>query len=286
MADEITIEGDVLVVGGGGAGMFAAVAAARNGARVLLLDKNVVGRGGATIMAQMTCASALGEAEPDTPQLHLEDTLSAGRGLCNENLAALLCEGSPKRIRELAGWKVNWAKSDDGKINQVKAPGHSRKRCVYVDFLSTGAAICAALAQQDEPRCEHPPAEQRQRDRHRGSRWRGRGRGRARRADLHPGQDQMHRRDPLHRRDDQDVSTHDRVQQSGRGGRWACASRRCARHRYRVPAVLSERAPCSPDGRTRSDDVGADARQARRTVARRQRRRVPAPIRRSGRRVL
>ncbi len=145
MTDEITIEGDVLVVGGGGAGMFAAVAAARNGARVLLLDKNVVGRGGATIMAQMTCASALGEAEPDSPQLHLEDTLSAGRGLCNEDLATLLCEGSPKRIRELGDWKVNWARSDDGKINQVKAPGHSRKRCVYVDFLSTGAAICAAL---------------------------------------------------------------------------------------------------------------------------------------------
>src|SRR5471030_2808131 len=145
MADEIALEGDVLVVGGGGAGMFAAVAAARNGAQVLLLDKNVIGRGGATIMAQMTCASALGEAEPDNPQMHLEDTLSAGRGLCNENLAALLCEGSPKRIRELGEWKVNWARSDDGEINQVKAPGHSRKRCVYVDFLSTGAAICAAL---------------------------------------------------------------------------------------------------------------------------------------------
>ena len=81
--------------------MFAAVAAARNGARVLLLDKNVVGRGGATIMAQMTCASALGEVEPDSPQLHLDDTLEAGRGLCNGSLAALLCEGSPRRIREL-----------------------------------------------------------------------------------------------------------------------------------------------------------------------------------------
>jgi succinate dehydrogenase/fumarate reductase flavoprotein subunit len=145
MTDEITLESDVLVVGGGGAGMFAAVAAARNGASVLLLDKNVVGRGGATIMAQMTCASALGEVEPDSPQLHLDDTLAAGRGLCNESLAALLCEGSPRRIRELAGWKVNWARRDDGKINQVKAPGHSRQRCVYVDFLSTGAAICAAL---------------------------------------------------------------------------------------------------------------------------------------------
>src|SRR4030081_2721978 len=119
MADEITLKADVLVVGGGGAGMFAAVAAARNGARVLLIDKNVVGRGGATIMAQMTCASALGEVEPDGPDLHLEDTLAAGRGLCDENLAALLCEGTPKRIRELAGWNVSWARRADGKINQV-----------------------------------------------------------------------------------------------------------------------------------------------------------------------
>jgi succinate dehydrogenase/fumarate reductase flavoprotein subunit len=145
MSDELVIEADVLIVGGGGAGMFAAVAAARNGANVVLLDKNVVGRGGATIMAQMTCASALGEAEPDSPELHLEDTLSAGRGLCNKTLAAMLCEESPNRIRELEGWNVDWARSEDGKINQVKAPGHSRKRCVYVDFLRTGAAICAAL---------------------------------------------------------------------------------------------------------------------------------------------
>jgi succinate dehydrogenase/fumarate reductase flavoprotein subunit len=148
MEDTIALETDVLVVGGGGAGMFAAVYAARHGAQVILLDKNVVGRGGATIMAQMTCASALAEMEPDSPQLHLEDTLEAGRGLCNERLAALLCEGSPLRIRELAGWNVNWARQDNGKINQVKAPGHSRKRCVYVDFLSTGVAICEALRVQ------------------------------------------------------------------------------------------------------------------------------------------
>ncbi len=95
------IETDVLVVGGGGAGMFAAISAARNGAQVVLIDKNVVGRGGATIMAQMTCASALGEEEPDSPDQHLIDTLEAGRGLCKESLAALLCENSPKRIREL-----------------------------------------------------------------------------------------------------------------------------------------------------------------------------------------
>lgn len=148
MEDTIALKTDVLVVGGGGAGMFAAIYAARSGAQVILLDKNVVGRGGATIMAQMTCASALGEADLDNPELHFQDTLEAGRGLCNESLAALLCEGSPQRIRELAGWKVNWARQDNGKINQVKAPGHSRKRCVYVDFLSTGVAISAALRTQ------------------------------------------------------------------------------------------------------------------------------------------
>ena len=148
MDDIRALETDVLVAGGGGAGMFAALYAARQGARVILLDKNVVGRGGATIMAQMTCASALGEAEPDSPELHFQDTLEAGRGLCDESLAALLCEGSPQRIRELADWKVDWARQDDGKINQVKAPGHSRKRCVYVDYLCTGVAICAALRMQ------------------------------------------------------------------------------------------------------------------------------------------
>jgi succinate dehydrogenase / fumarate reductase flavoprotein subunit/fumarate reductase (CoM/CoB) subunit A len=145
MNEIIILKTDVLVAGAGAAGMFAAIAAARTGARVILLDKNVVGRGGASIMAQMTCAAALGEVEPDGPELHLKDTIEAGRGLCNEGLSALLCEGSPKRIRELESWKVNWARQENGRINQVKAPGHGRKRCVYVDFLSTGAAICAVL---------------------------------------------------------------------------------------------------------------------------------------------
>lgn len=145
MDETIELECDVLVAGGGAAGMFAALAAVRHGANVILLDKNVVGRGGASIMAQMTCAAALGETEPDNPQLHLEDTLQAGRGLCNETLSALLCNGSLHRIRDLEAWKINWARAADGSINQVKAPGHSRKRCVYVDYLSTGAAICSVL---------------------------------------------------------------------------------------------------------------------------------------------
>jgi succinate dehydrogenase/fumarate reductase flavoprotein subunit len=143
--DPILLETDVLVVGGGGAGMFAALSAARGGADVILFDKNIAGRGGATIMAQMTCAAALSEIEPDSPELHFEDMLASGKGLCNESLAELLCEGSPQRIRELESWNVNFARQENGRINQVKAPGHSRRRCVYVDFLATGASISAAL---------------------------------------------------------------------------------------------------------------------------------------------
>jgi succinate dehydrogenase/fumarate reductase flavoprotein subunit len=137
---------DVLIVGAGGAGMYAAIAAARAGAaHVLLVDKSLVGRGGATIMAQMTVAAALGEECPDDWRAHLDDTLTAGRGLCDENLAALLCHDAPVRIREMEEWRVGWARRDNGRIAQVTAPGHSRPRCCYVDFLNTGPAVAATL---------------------------------------------------------------------------------------------------------------------------------------------
>ncbi len=143
------LESDVLIVGAGGAGMYAAIAAAREGAgRVLLADKSLVGRGGATVMAQMTVAAALGEECPDDWTAHLADTLASGRGLCDETLAALLCREAPARIREMAEWRVGWARRADGRIAQVTAPGHSRPRCCYVDFLNTGPAVAATLRRQ------------------------------------------------------------------------------------------------------------------------------------------
>src|SRR5216683_3126748 len=106
------IETDVLVIGAGGAGMYAALEAARAGAAVVLADRSLIGRGGATVMAQMTVAAALGEQTPDHWEHHLSDTLAAGH------------------------------------IKQAQAPGHDRPRCAYVDFLATGPAVSRTLRAQ------------------------------------------------------------------------------------------------------------------------------------------
>ena len=138
------VETDVLIIGSGGAGMYAAIEATRRGCDVFLVDRSLIGRGGATVMAQMTVAGALGSQTPDHWSHHYDDTLEAGRGLCDERLARLLCEEGPDCIREMDEWGVGWAR-EDGRITQAFAPGHDRPRCVYVDFLNTGPAVSKTL---------------------------------------------------------------------------------------------------------------------------------------------
>ncbi|HLH90815.1 MAG TPA: FAD-binding protein [Xanthobacteraceae bacterium] len=142
--DHMHVETDVLIIGSGGAGMYAAIAAARGGANVLLVDRSLIGRGGATVMAQMTVAVALGAETPDHWSHHLADTIRAGRGLTDPRLARLLCEDGPDCIREMDDWGVGWARRD-GHITQAFAPGHDRPRCAYVDFLNTGPAVSKTL---------------------------------------------------------------------------------------------------------------------------------------------
>ncbi len=137
-------DADVLVIGSGAAGMYAAIEAARRGCHVLLADRSLIGRGGATVMAQMTVAAAIASETPDHWSHHYNDTLTSGRGLCNKRLAQLLCEEGPECIRTMDDWGIGWARKD-GRITQVMAPGHDRPRCVYVDFLNTGPAVSKTL---------------------------------------------------------------------------------------------------------------------------------------------
>jgi succinate dehydrogenase/fumarate reductase flavoprotein subunit len=144
MAGSQHLSADVLVVGAGGAGMYAALEAARRGAAVILADRSLIGRGGATVMAQMTVAVGLDDDGLDHWEHHYADTLKAGRGLCDPALAQLLCEEGPARIREMDAWGVGWAR-ENGKVKRAFAPGHDRARCVYVDFLNTGPAVSKTL---------------------------------------------------------------------------------------------------------------------------------------------
>src|SRR5258706_12003367 len=135
MTETMHVETDVLVIGSGAAGMYAAIEAAQSGAGVLLVDRSLIGRGGATVMAQMTVA--LGSQTPDHWTYHLHDTLQAGRGLCDESLSRLLCEEGPDCIRQMDALGVGWARQD-GRIVDAQATGHDPPRCVSMDFLITG----------------------------------------------------------------------------------------------------------------------------------------------------
>jgi len=143
---------DVLIIGAGAAGMSAAIAAHDSGAEVMLVDRSLIGRGGATVMAQMTVAAALGDEVADDWRCHLTDTLKAGRGLCDEGLAARVCERAPAAIRQMDEWHAGWARHQDGRLRQTEAPGHDRPRCVYVDFLNTGPAVSKTLRAQVQRR--------------------------------------------------------------------------------------------------------------------------------------
>ena len=129
-------------------------AAARS---VFLIDRSLIGRGGATVMAQMTVAVALGSETPDHWSHHLDDTLAAGRGLCGETLSRLLCEEGPDCILQMEQWGIGWARRN-GHIAQAMAPGHDRPRCVYVDFLNTGPAVSKTLRSVVNKTRRHPQA--------------------------------------------------------------------------------------------------------------------------------
>lgn len=141
----LQLQTDVLIIGSGAAGMMAARAASDEGAKVILADKSLIGRGGATILAQMTVAVALGEAEEDSVDVHFEDTMEGSRGLADPSIVRAIVDRGPEVILEAEGYGVKWARTPDGKRSQAFAPGHSRARCVYVDILNTGGATSNGL---------------------------------------------------------------------------------------------------------------------------------------------
>jgi len=133
-------ETDFIVVGAGIAGLRASVELASAG-RVLCLAKQEVTESN-TQYAQGGIAAAL--SDEDEVRLHLEDTLKAGDGLCNEEAARILVEEGPPRIEELIEWGTEFDRAG-AKIAFTREGAHSRSRVLHAHGDSTGREIGRAL---------------------------------------------------------------------------------------------------------------------------------------------
>jgi len=131
---------EVVVVGGGIAGLAAALAAAPH-ARVVLVSKGAIDDG-CTAQAQGGIAAAVGP--DDSPELHYEDTMAAGRGLCDPRAVRLMVEAAPARVAELAAWGVEFDRNGD-RVDLHQEAAHSRARVLHAGGDATGAAIEKAL---------------------------------------------------------------------------------------------------------------------------------------------
>jgi len=138
-----TLEADLVVVGAGGAGLFAALTAARTGARVILVSATPLAQT-ASYWAQGGLAAALGE--DDSPELHLEDTLAAGRGAVRLSAATQLCAEAPAIVHELEHLGVRFDADRAGLLALGLEGGHSRRRVVHAGGSATGRRVVRTLS--------------------------------------------------------------------------------------------------------------------------------------------
>jgi L-aspartate oxidase len=136
----VSSETDFIVVGGGIAGLRAAIGLAEAG-RVLVVTKQEVTESN-TQYAQGGIAVAL--SDDDEVQLHLQDTIEAGDGLVNVEAARILVEEGPERIQELIAWGTEFDRSGS-KLTFTREGAHSRSRILHAHGDSTGREIGRAL---------------------------------------------------------------------------------------------------------------------------------------------
>jgi len=122
-------ETDVLVIGGGLAAARAAIEAASEGAKVAVVAKAPIGKSGASTMAGGGLAAAI-DIERDSPAVHYEDTVAAGRGLTDLELAKILAHEVPARVKDLIDYGVQLER-EAGKISLRPTPGHSNPRQIH-----------------------------------------------------------------------------------------------------------------------------------------------------------
>jgi succinate dehydrogenase / fumarate reductase, flavoprotein subunit len=138
---------DVVVVGAGGAGLRAAIAAHEAGARTAIVCKSLLGKAH-TVMAEGGIAAAMANMWPeDGWQVHFRDTMRGGKMLNHWRMAQLHAQEAPDRVHELEEWGALFDRLDSGLISQRDFGGHRYARLAHVGDR-TGLEMIRTLQQR------------------------------------------------------------------------------------------------------------------------------------------
>jgi len=148
MTEEYTKhEYDVIVIGAGGAGLRAAIEAARSGAKTAMITKSLLGKAH-TVMAEGGCAAALQNADPrDGWKVHFHDTMKGSKWLADWRMAELHAKEAPDRVRELEQWGAVFDRTPNNLINQRNFGGHTFPRLAHVGD-ATGLELIRTLQER------------------------------------------------------------------------------------------------------------------------------------------
>src|SRR4029077_15528902 len=137
---------DVVVIGAGGAGLRAAIAAHDAGAKTAVICKSLLGKAH-TVMAEGGIAAAMGNVYPDDSwQVHFRDTMRGGKLLNHWRMAELHAKEAPERVWELEQWGALFDRTTDGLISQRDFGGHRYARLAHVGDR-TGLEMIRTLQQ-------------------------------------------------------------------------------------------------------------------------------------------
>ncbi|WP_457641626.1 L-aspartate oxidase [Persephonella sp.] len=120
---------DTIIIGAGLAGLTTALQLDKLGIKPLIITKKNTGISN-SFLAQGGIAAAIGK--DDDPQIHYEDTINAGKGLCIERNVSVLVEEGVERVIDLIKYGVPFDKNGDGTLKLTTEGAHSRKRVLHV----------------------------------------------------------------------------------------------------------------------------------------------------------
>ena len=125
-------EHDVLIIGAGGAGLRAAIAATERELSVGVVTKSLLGKAH-TVMAEGGVAAAVGNVDPeDDWQTHFVDTMKAGKFINNWRMVEIFAKEAPDRVYELEQWGALFNRTSEGKISQRPFGAHTYRRLCHV----------------------------------------------------------------------------------------------------------------------------------------------------------